>query len=203
MTEPGILAGTFTLGLLSGFGPCAAPRYALLALQVGSGPTVATLVVFAAGCLGGYLVIGFAGAGSVLAGPGSHIAYAVMATAMLVCGIRTLIADPIESCRNHAMTKAHATWTSAFLSGVGSSLVVSPCCTPVVFAVGIQAAQHEPMLALSTLAAFGAGHVLPLLVAAFASRSCLRGRWRLPEEATATVSGALLVAIGGLYGILA
>ena len=87
--------------------------------------------------------------------------------------------------------------------GALSSLIVSPCCTPIALALGMQAAQHEPALAAATMLTFGAGHACSLAILAYAAGLPKLRKFAHGSSAGATVSGALLTAVGGLYAVLA
>ncbi|MGH7684388.1 MAG: hypothetical protein ACREMT_08585, partial [Vulcanimicrobiaceae bacterium] len=90
-----------------------------------------------------------------------------------------------------------------FLGWLLSSTLGAPCCAPVALALGAQSAAFDTGFGAITLAAFGAGQVLPLAALAAASRVRLLQRMQIPEAATSTISGTLLVAMGGLYGVMA
>lgn len=204
MTTQGMLVTAFVVGLLSALGPCVAPRYAFLAVHTMAGARWPMLLAFAFGCIAGYLMFACAGVSIAVLGVGSHVVYAFLAIGLVVCGIRSLISDSHKACRSGVIGRiASASLGSAFLSGAASSLVVSPCCTPVAITLGIQAAHGDVPLAMGILAAFAMGHLMPLALIAGAARSHLRERLAMPSDAWATISGTVLTAIGGLYAILA
>jgi cytochrome c-type biogenesis protein len=92
-----------------------------------------------------------------------------------------------------------------FSLGAASALVVSPCCTPVVAAViGMTAGSADPAARAMLLGAFTLGHAAPLFLAGALGALCDRPlrAWNA-SPAPAVVSGALMLALGGYYGMLA
>ena len=200
MNEQLLLASAFMTGLASSVGPCIAPRYLLLAAYVTEHRERKHSATFVAGCLAGYLVYAFAGALIALLRVGTHVIYAVLAMTLVFCGGRTLVGS------HHASKMKRPSSLSfgpMFFAGFVSSMMFSPCCTPIVIALGLQAVQDGGTMTAGLLLAFGLGHTFPLSLAAFAASSKLLGRFSLPHDICATVSGSLLLMVGGLYAVLA
>lgn len=203
MSVPSAIVGTFVLGMLSAAGPCAIPRYVLFAAHMASGVNAAVAVAFLLGCAASYLTLGFAGASIAVLATASHVTYVLLAIALLAGGAYTLLCAPSgRTCCSPSSTASRASLGSAFLSGAGSSIVVSPCCAPLAMALGAQAAQHEPTLAATLVLAFGAGHMFPIAIFAATGARVLR-QSLVSVDAWNTISGALLTALGGLYAALA
>lgn len=199
MSEILAVSAAFVAGLGSSVGPCIAPRYVLLAAYLAHGRQPSRVAAFVIGCIGGYLVYACAGALVAAVGLGTHVIYGLLAVALLACGIRTLIAT--HECE--ATPKPALPIGAAFIGGLSSSVVLSPCCAPIAFGLGLQAAQHGSAMAASLLLAFGLGHTLPLAACALAAASGILRRVSISRDACATISGALLVLVGSLYAIVA
>lgn len=199
MTELLAASAAFVAGLGSSVGPCIAPRYVLLAAYLAHGRRPSRVVAFVVGCIGGYLVYAVAGALVASIGLGTHVIYALLAVALLASGVRTLTAT--HECE--ARQKPALPIGAAFMGGLSSSILFSPCCAPIAFGLGLQAAQHDSLAATALLLAFGLGHTLPLAVCALAAASGILRKVSFSGDACATISGALLVLVGGLYAIVA
>ena len=195
MTDVVALVSVFVTGVASSFGPCVAPRYLVLAAYAGQRKRT---LAFVGGCLAGYLIYAFAGVVIALLRLGTHVAYGLLAIALIVSGARILTKTTV--CE--AWYRSAGSWGTAFLAGVASSAIFSPCCTPIALALGLAAPEHGGAMAASLLLSFGLGHSLPLIVAALASFSKMR-RFSVSRDITTTVSGSLLLSVGGLYAILA
>lgn len=74
---------------------------------------------------------------------------------------------------------------------------------PLALALGAQSSAYDAAFGAVTLAAFGAGQVVPLATLVAATRIGPLRNVRLPAEIPATVGGTLLIAVGALYGALA
>lgn len=195
------LASALLAGLASSVGPCIAPRYLMLAAYATSRGERARVLVFVAGCLGGYLAYAFAGALIALLRVGTHVIYASLAGALIVCGTRALGATEHNACT--PKRPPLLSLGAIFMAGLVSSVMFSPCCTPIAIALGLQAVQHGGAMAAALLLAFGLGHTLPLVVVALVKSVRMPVSLSLPHDACATVSGTLLLLVGGLYAILA
>lgn len=193
-------------GILTSFGPCVAPRYVALAALLGRRRKTLTISAFVAGMLTAYAALGFgAGLLAQVAGHASAL-YAVLAAVLIGGGLFTLLRAP--ACDHAHETQpgvAPHRLSGVFSLGAGSALVVSPCCTPVVAAVvGMPAGSADPAARALLLAAFALGHAAPLFVAGALGSACARPlRAWSASPAPAVVSGALMLALGGYYGLLA
>jgi hypothetical protein len=58
-------------------------------------------------------------------------------------------------------------------------------------------------MAALILVGFGIGHTLPLAAAVIVTASSAIRRFSFPADVTATVSGTLMVMVGGLYVLIA
>ena len=213
--SPAALGTLFIAGALTSAGPCVAPRYVALAAIAGGyrHPIVPTLV-FVAGLLGAFMALGF-GAGLLGAmWSFSPLLYALLAAGLVVGGCVTL-ARAVAQPAGHAACAADCGGSSAaagqrslgavFMLGTASTLVVSPCCTPVIAGViGASTAIGKPVLGIILLASFALGHVLPLFFAGSVSSMFAPAlRWRLPAQAPRIISGVLMLALGAYYAVLA
>ncbi len=201
MSDLAAMASAFASGLASSIGPCIAPRYLILAAYAAEQKERTRAVVFVTGCLAGYLVYAFAGALIAMFRVGTHIIYALLALALMVCGGRALTAMQHHACEVKRVPSI--SFGPIFFAGFVSSMMFSPCCTPIAIAFGLVAAQDGGVMAMGLLLAFGVGHTLPLALAALVASSKNLSKWSLPHDACVTVSGSLLLMVGGLYALLA
>jgi cytochrome c biogenesis protein CcdA len=193
-------------GVVTSVGPCVAPRYIAIAAVLGNGRRTLTIAAFVAGMLTAYGALAFgAGLLGAVAG-GASALYAVLAVALVVGGLVTLVRSPACDHAHHARPKAAPHRLSGVFSlGAASALVVSPCCTPVVAAViGMTAGSADAPARAMLLGAFALGHAAPLFLAGSLGALCDRPlrAWNA-SPAPAVVSGALMLALGGYYGMLA
>jgi len=191
----------FTNGIAASLGPCLAPRYAAVAAQIGCGSSGLSLSSFLAGCIGGYIAFA-SGAGLAAAFQvSSHAIYAVAAAALIFAGCRSLLSGGAPLHRH--VLRASRSLGARFLGGLCCSLFGTPCCMPLALALGAQSSAYDAAFGAVTLAAFGAGQVVPLATLVAATRIGPLRNVRLPAEIPATVGGTLLIAVGALYGALA
>jgi cytochrome c-type biogenesis protein len=198
---------SFAAGIATSFGPCVAPRFvavASLSSQARGAARWLRIAAFVAGLCASFVLLGtIAGSLGLLARYATWV-YAVLAIATVAAGIRAIVMRP-EPCAARESTGAKASNGAAFLAGAGLSAVASPCCGPVAAALAATAtAGGSPSFAAMTLGAFALGHAVPVVaIACGASSLARRAHAHLPAWAVATVSGALMVALGGYYGLLA
>jgi thiol:disulfide interchange protein DsbD len=197
------LAVAALAGAATSLGPCVAPRYLALAALIGGRRPLVPTAAFTAGIVVAYVVLG-TGAGLVatLASAATAVDL-VLAAALIAAGAATILREP-HAC-DHRAAGAFSPAGGAFALGAGSALVISPCCTPLLAAfAGLGAFQREPGWACATLAAFALGHAAPLaLTAMLGSTPVRRLRALTATGAPAVVSGTLMIALGGWYGLLA
>jgi cytochrome c biogenesis protein CcdA len=133
----------------------------------------------------------------------SPIAYAMLAALLLWFGVRSVVRNP-DTCEDHGHQSA-ITSGSAFLTGAGYAFVVSPCCTPVVAAIaGAAGTLTSPEFAAAVAVMFGLGHASAVLLGSLAVSRLWRTSFaiaRRPEFSI--VSGAVMIALGGYYALLA
>lgn len=192
----------FAAGASTSIGPCVAPRYlALAALAQGRGLRGRSLLLaaFCAGTLLGYGAV--AAAGSMLAFVTAHSRwlYVLLAVALFAGAIGSLVKADRQGCTHPG---ANPSLGGAFLLGVSTSLVVSPCCTPALLAFGVAFVAGPSATVCALVACFTVGHLAPtgLLLAGAAIPPSLTLRYR---PAVATVNAGLLCALGAYYGMLA
>jgi len=193
-------------GLVTSFGPCVAPRYIAVASLLGDRRQTLTIVAFVFGMLTAYAALGF-GAGLLgqVAGHASAL-YTVLAAALAGGGLVTLLRTPSCDHAHHAApNSAPHRLSGVFSLGAASAFVVSPCCTPVVAAVlGMTAGDANPVSRVLLLGGFTLGHAAPLfLVGSLGSIFARRLRAWNASPAPAVVSGSLMLALSGYYGLLA
>lgn len=196
-------------GAVTSLGPCVAPRYVVLAALLGDRRRTLTIAAFVAGMLAAYVVLGFgAGLLGALAAHASAL-YCLLAVVLGASGLATLLRPSGCDHEHHRYSGGAGPQprrlSAVFSLGAGSALVVSPCCTPVVAAViGLTAADASPLSRAALLGAFALGHALPLFAAGSLGALFTRPfrAWNA-SPAPAVVSGSLMLALGGYYGLLA
>lgn len=200
----GAAALAFVAGAASCVGPCVAPRFiAVTALASRESPHGAwkPVAAFLAGLIG--TCASFGVLASLLAWTVSRasIVYSVAALTLAICGAMTLMRDVTSA---HAACEQRAAAGAPFLLGASSALVLSPCCAPMVFGIlAYTTAVGKPLYGCYLLACFAAGHALPLLGVALGARrlAAVFAEMRV-RQAVNVVSGSLLLALAGFYGVL-
>jgi cytochrome c biogenesis protein CcdA len=199
--SPLAIPALFGAGAVTSIGPCVAPRYvALTALAQRSGRPWQTAAIFALGVVGAYVALGTAsGLLSAVRGWSSAIDVA-LAGALAAGGCMTLLRDDAGGHMHHARATASAGGTC--LVGACSALVASPCCTPLVAAIGMLSMfDGRPLETALLVAAFAGGHALPLVAAVVLGR-CPTARIG-SGAASRAIAGTLMIALGTFYGLLA
>jgi cytochrome c biogenesis protein CcdA len=194
-------------GVASSIGPCVAPRYLAVAALTGGRTPWRPVVAFTLGIVVATVALG-AGAtvasASVIMALVAHVAAidAIVALALIVFGIATLVRDP-HRCEGAHVRDARS--SGAFALGAVSAFVVSPCCTPLIVAfAGLGAFARDPWYAAASLGAFALGHAAPLLLAGIAGATLAAPLRALAASAApAVVSGSLTIALGAYYAVLA
>ena len=194
-------------GLVTSIGPCVAPRYLALASLLGGKRRRLVVPAFVAGMLLAYALLGFgAGIIGLVAGHAATIDL-ILAWVLGLAGIVTLLRRPACAHEAHDCDPMRGTRGagSAFTLGATSALVVSPCCTPILAAVASMSAfGRDPMTRCVLLATFAVTHALPLFFAGgIGSLWQARARSWSASPASAVVSGTLMLALAGYYGVLA
>ena len=186
----------FVLGATTAVGPCMLPRYLLITGYIADsrGWTVSTAVFTGVIC-GAMLVAAFGLSLSQFA-RASHIVYAVIAAALLVSGCFALHDRECDR-RYGAKSVVGISLGGAFLCGVSAALVPSPCCAPIVVALGILGGTSP-----FPLIAFIIGHAVPIIAFGSCGIAVRRrvARWQKPMG---TVNAAVALGIGGYYALLA
>lgn len=189
------------VGMTTSIGPCVAPRYiAVVSSTAGRplGDRMRMLAVFIAGVVLGYWLIATIASLAARALSLSPMLYWALAITLIGSGLIAI--QRVDSC-DHRDESAPTSFGGLFLLGIGGSLVVSPCCTPMLAALGVMSAS-APLDATLSIVAFSLGHLAPLIVAALAAGAFRR----LPAayaSATSVVTGGLTVALGCYYAVLA
>ena len=194
----------YAVGVLSSTGPCAAPRVlAFSSFMLRAKNPGRTALAFLSGSLLTYGLLGFVG-GLVasLVGIAPWI-YGTIAAAAIVGGIWTIV-DASWCSHDLELREKSDVLGAVFLSGAGFSLVVSPCCTPLIgVIVAYASGSGGSLIAALLLVCFGLGHASPVFTTVMFGRPL--GRWladsRLSQGAT-VVAGASMIALGGYYALL-
>lgn len=191
----------FAAGAVSGFGPCAAPRFVAASCLSARGRAVWPLfAAFALGTLAAYA--GFAAVSSLVwrLVAWSPLIYACLSAVLIATGARSLLGRTQTCARGRAGSEG-----AAFLLGAVNAALVSPCCAPFVMAAaGYAAASGDPWRASIVLASFGTGHALPACAAAACSWRAARWLSHLEhDDALRVVGSTVSIALGAYYGVLA
>lgn len=194
----------YVVGVLSSTGPCAAPRVlAFSSFMLRSRRPARTAVAFLSGSLFTYGLLGLVG-GLVasLVGIASWV-YGTIAAAAIVGGIWTIVGASWCSPATEVEKKGDVLG-AVFLSGAGFSLVVSPCCTPLIgVVVAYAGASGGSLTAALLLLCFGLGHASPVFTAmVFGQRLT---RWLAQShfsQGATVVAGASMIALGAYYALL-
>jgi cytochrome c biogenesis protein CcdA len=158
--------------------------------------------IFTAGLCAGYAIVGTIAGAAGLASAFSPAMYRALAVVAVAGGVWTMVHRSESDCCER---KRRIDGGLGFFAGLISAGVASPCCGPIGAALaGVAAAASGPRYAAAVLCAFALGHVLPLAAVAAGS---VRSRGTLARAAAsgagATISGALMLAAGAYYAVLA
>ena len=206
------LLSAIGLGILSGLGPCAAPR--ILAMtglthRENAGTAALLLGAFVLGTTSVYAAIGSAATWATRLIDLSPYLYALAAIVLGIGGIRALLYDSHtcdRACSALHNRSSRRSIGSAFFFGGASASVASPCCTPLLFAMLASSSQADrPQTTVLLLAIFAIGSTVPAIaIATFAST--ITSRWKnllvTHSRSFATAHAGLLLGIGAYYGIL-
>ncbi len=206
---PFTLAIVFGAGLLTSLGPCSLSLLPItMAYMAGfpdrSGRPWQRSLSFAAGIVAALVVLG--AASSILGrlyGQVPGIIPTVVAVLAVVMGLNLLglLRLPLPNGPDPDLWRRRVPAPLAPLAaGTAFGLAASPCTTPVLAVLlGWIAQQGRPLVGMILLTCFGAGQVIPLLLAGTAAASMQRllalralSRWIPP------LSGVVLIASGGL-----
>lgn len=205
------LAFAFLAGILSLLSPCVLPLLPIVLGAAASRHKAGPLALSAG------LALSFTAIGILVATVGFALGLDAglfrTAGAILLVGIGAILLVPAFHARVALAASPVGAWTESRFGGfstegwtgqfgVGLLLgaVWSPCVGPTLGAASIAAARSEDLLSVSlTMAAFGLGAALPLLLLGFLSREALtrwRNRMRAASGPVKQLFGAALVAAG-------
>ncbi len=197
----------FLAGVAGSAGPCLAPRFVAAAGCAAADPPHAGRIVAAylAGLIAAYACLGYSI--GLLAGlvPFSTWTHAALACSFTVAGVVGLARADGKPCAEHDRTPRGTSFGAIFLVGASNALVLSPCCTPLVSAIGTYgAATGQPYNAAMLLAVYAFGHGLPPATFALGLRSLAAPLRKLAlHQASAIVGNTILLALAGYYWCLA
>jgi cytochrome c-type biogenesis protein len=207
--SPAAFGWIFVAGVITSIGPCVAPRFiAVAALANGARRPWPALAAYISGIIAAYVALGFAaGAVGLLFAWSAHID-ALLAVALGAGGLVTIArATPARSCDHGAARQPAAPGGigAAFLLGIASTAVISPCCTPLVAAIAsLASTTRHPLASAALLAVFALGHAAALIAAAATGSLALVPLRRFVSgQAPAIVAGGLMLCLGAFYGVLA
>ncbi|MCS5706103.1 sulfite exporter TauE/SafE family protein [Synechococcus sp. FGCU-3] len=205
--SPTTLAIVFAGGLLTSLGPCSLSllpvTLAYLAGFEGERQSpVQRSLAFAAGIVGALVLLGLAsGLLGRIYGQIPGLVPTVVAVLALLMGLNLLglLRIPLPAGPDPEIWRQRVPAPLAPLAaGLAFGLAATPCTTPVLAVLLGWMAQHgQPLIGMLLLTAFGAGQVMPLLLAGTAAASIPRllslravGQWVPP------ISGVVLVTTG-------
>jgi thiol:disulfide interchange protein DsbD len=196
----------FLAGVTASAGPCLTPRFVAAAGCAAADPKHAGRIVAAylAGLIFAYAGLGYAIgliANLVQLSPWTH---ALLAASFTLAAIAGLIRAEAAQCTPHAEAQDGTSLGAIFLVGASSALVLSPCCTPLVTAIGAYgAAAGTPSSAALLLAIYALGHGLPPAFLALGMRSLIVPLRRLALDQAAAIAGnAIMLVLAGYYWCL-
>ena len=197
----------FSGGLLTSLGPCSLsilPVSLAYLAGFGEGAAWRRSAGFCSGVVGSLVVLGSASAllGKLYGQTPEALSIAVAVLAVLM-GLNLLGLLPLRLPSGpdpERWRKLAPPGLGPIAAGLAFGLAASPCTTPVLAVLlGWIAASGQPLLGVLLLACFGAGQVLPLLLAGSLAAALPRllalrsiSQWIPP------ISGAVLVGVGGL-----
>ena len=207
--SPTTLAVVFAGGLLTSLGPCSLSllpvTLAYLAGFEGERQSpVQRSLAFAAGIVGALVLLGLASGllGRIYGQIPGLVPTAVAVLALLMgLNLLGLLRIPLPAGPDPEVWRQRVPAPLAPLAaGLAFGLAATPCTTPVLAVLLGWMAQHgQPLIGMVLLTAFGAGQVVPLLLAGTAAASLPRllslravGQWVPP------ISGVVLVTTGVL-----
>jgi cytochrome c biogenesis protein CcdA len=208
--SPAAVGTLFVAGALTSVGPCVAPRYVAVTAIAGADrhPLVPTCA-FISGLVAAFVMLGFAAGllGSLWSS--SHAMYLILAAGLIVGGgialVRAAPSNEHACVRDAPRPAAPRSLAAIFLLGACSTLVISPCCTPIVTTiVATSTAIGQPLTGGILLLSYALGHALPLLFAGhFGGRLARIFPGHGSTQAVAIVGAVLMLALGCYYGVLA
>ena len=205
------LAFAFLAGVLSLLSPCVLPLLPVVLSAAASRHRLGPLALSAG------LALSFTAIGILVATVGFAVGLDAgvfrTAAAVMLVGIGTILIVPALQARVAGAASPLGNWTESRFGGfstegvsgqfgVGLLLgaVWSPCVGPTLGAASIAAARSEDLVSVSlTMAAFGFGAALPLLLLGVLSRKALmrwRDRMRAASGPIKRVFGAMLIGAG-------
>jgi cytochrome c biogenesis protein CcdA len=203
-------AYAFVAGAAASFSPCVAPRMLAVAALCTNRPVkgvVYTVAIFTAGVVAAYSVLAVAGTLLWKLIPYSGYLYAALAAVMAAAGILALAkpaaCDAGAKCDAGGILESRRSMSATFLLGASSAAAFSPCCMPILTAAALCAGNTGLTFAWLTVTCFALGHAVPLALAGAGSRIVGFTMNGGIQSAVRVVSGALMLALAGLYFILA
>jgi cytochrome c-type biogenesis protein len=197
----------FIAGIGSSFGPCCAPRFVAitgLTAQTSGWRRWLRVGAFTSGLCTMYVAVGtIAGALGLVSRYSTYI-YVALASTLLIAGVVTLV-RPARRCTVHDGAHNAVAPSGAFVTGLAFALVTSPCCGPIAAVLGgLSVAAGSMAFGALTLSAFALGHALPLVAFAVGSAPFTRlMQAHSLEIALSVVGGAMMIALGAYYAVLA
>ncbi len=194
----------FLAGLATSIGPCVAPRFlaaASFAANDADRRGMVRVSVLFCGIVCGYVALAAVSSSLASVARYSTIVYAVLACVFVVLGLRGLFFKPHECTHRHLERPSTG---AAFLLGMSSVLVVSPCCAPVIGTIGVVAlSKQSPAQTCILAVCFAVGHALPVLLAGWGLRCAgLLARITQAQHAVRVAGATLTLALGGYFAIL-
>ncbi len=196
----------FAAGVAVSIGPCVASRLVTVAaLTLNKTPREVgrVLTAFIAGLVAAYSVLAVGGSLLWQMFRYSGYIYLAAAIAMSIAGLIVLLRKD-RVCEHRSGERCHRSSGAIFLLGASSAATMSPCCVPIVAASIAYASTTGLLFAWITIACFALGHAAPLAIVATSSRAIGSAFSNASfQNATRVISGALMLALGGFYGVLA
>ena len=200
-TNPASYLLACVAGIATSVGPCVAPRYvAIVSVGAQKKGRVPRVAAFLAGTIA--ICVAIASAGSLVGELArfSSMIYWGLAVTLVVSGVRAASSGDAHVCADRtALETSHG---SAFLLGVSTSIALSPCCTPILLAIGASSSSLGTIGVFGLAFAYAVGHIAPALALLIIANAIKRSTFAF-QHAAGTVTAGITIALGLYYAVLA
>lgn len=185
----------FVAGACNAFGPCNAQRVLGLLACLERRASVSTALSYALGIASASTLLGL---GASLVQMLIHFYRPLNALMALICIALGLIGlQRADHCEHSVEAGSRLTAFRVWSLGFGSTLLIAPCCTPLLMLIAAYA--PTPLLPAEALA-YGCGNASPYLFGALLLRRSLsRVVSHAHRQALAVITSTLTLALGLLY----
>lgn len=147
-----------------------------------------------------YMAIASAGSFVVQLAQFSSAIYWGLAVTLVISGVRALWNNDAHFCT--ARPVLQKSLGGAFLLGASTSIAISPCCTPILVAIGALSSTTGTSGIIGLTLAYAIGHTAPAL-ALFMLANAVQLPGFAYQHAAGTVTAGITIALGLYYAVLA